>query len=43
MEELIHQNETAEKIAAFRGFWLNISKTFQLISTKLMSVLGNDI
>ena len=28
-------NETAEKIADFRAFWLNISKTVQLIFTKL--------
>ena len=27
----------------FRGFWLNISKTVQLIFTKLMSFLGNHI
>ena len=32
-----HQNETAEKIESFQGFWLNISKTVQLIFTKLMS------
>ena len=25
------------------GFWLNISKTVQLIFTKLMSLLGNHI
>ena len=31
-----HQNETTEKIADFRWFWLNISKTVQLIFTKLM-------
>ena len=36
-----HQNETAEKIADFRAFWLNISKTVQLIFTKLTSFLGN--
>ena len=38
-----HQNERTEKIADFRGFWLNISKTVQLMFTKLMSVLGNHI
>ena len=38
-----HQYETAEKIADFRGFWLNISKRVQLIFTKLMSVLGKNI
>ena len=38
-----HQNETAEKTANFRGFWLNISRTVQLIFTKLVSVLGNHI
>ena len=35
-----HQNETAEKIADFRAFWLNISKTVQLIFAKLTSFLG---
>ena len=38
-----HQNETAEKIEDFRGFWPNISKTVQMIFTKLMSFLGNYI
>ena len=38
-----HQNETAEKIAGFRGFWLNISNTAQLTFTKLMSFLANYI
>ena len=40
---LRHQNETVEKIADFRVFWPNISKTVQLIVTKLMSFLGNYI
>ena len=40
---LRHQNETAEKTANFLAFWLNISKTVQLIFTKLVSVLGNYI
>ena len=31
-----HENETAEKIADFQGFLLNISKTVKLIFTKLM-------
>ena len=38
-----HQNATAEKIEDFRGFLLNISKTLQLIFTKLMSFIGNYI
>ena len=38
-----HQNKTAEKTADFLGFWLNNSRTVQLIFTKLMSVLGNHI
>ena len=38
-----HQNETADKIADFLAFWLNISKTVQLIFTKRMSFLGNYI
>ena len=37
-----HQNETAEKIADFRSFWLNISKTVRMIFTKLMSFLGTE-
>ena len=36
-----HQNATAEKIADFRAFWPNISKTVQLIFTKLLSFSGN--
>ena len=36
-----HSNATAEKVESFRGFWLNITKTVQLIFTKLMSFLGN--
>ena len=39
----LHQNATAEKTEDFRGFLLNISKTGQLIFTKLMSVLGNPL
>ena len=31
-----HQNATARKIESFRGFLLNISKTVQLILTKLV-------
>ena len=38
-----HQNATAEKIDSFRGFWLIISATVQLIFTKLMSLLGSHI
>ena len=38
-----HQNVTAEKIEGFQGFWLNISKTVQLIFTKPISYLGNHI
>ena len=38
-----HQNETAEKISAFGAFWLNISKTVQLIFTKVMSFLSHYI
>ena len=38
-----HQKVTAEKVESFRGFWLNISKTVQLIFTKFMSFLGNHI
>ena len=38
-----HQNETAEKIADFLAFWLNIWKTVKLIFTKLMSLLGKYI
>ena len=38
-----HQNATAKKVEGFRGFWLNISKTVQLIFTKLMSFLGNHL
>ena len=38
-----HQNATAEKMEGFRRFWLNISKTVQLIFNKLMSFLGNHI
>ena len=36
-----HQNVTAKKVEGSRVFLLNISKTFQLIFTKLMSFLGN--
>ena len=36
-----HQNATAEKVEGFRGFLLNISKTVQLIFTKIMSFSGN--
>ena len=32
---------TAKKVEGFRGFLLNISKTVQLIFTKLISLLGN--
>ena len=32
-----HQKATSKKVEGFRGFWLNISKTVQLIFTKLMS------
>ena len=38
-----HQKATAEKIDSFRGFWLIISTTVQLIFTKLMSLLGSHI
>ena len=33
-----HQNETAKKVEGFRGLLVNISKTVQLIFTKLMSI-----
>ena len=33
-----HQNETAKTIADFLAFWLNISKTVELIFTKHMSL-----
>ena len=38
-----HQNAAAEKVEGLRRFWLNISKTVQLIFTKFMSLLGNHI
>ena len=38
-----HQNATAEKVEGFRGFWLIITKTVELIFTKLMSFLGSHI
>ena len=38
-----HQNATAKKVEGFRGFWLNISKTVQLIFSKLMSFLDNHL
>ena len=38
-----HQNATAEKVEGFRGFWLNISKTVELIFTKLLLLLGSHI
>ena len=31
-----HQNATTKKVEGFRGFLLNISKTIQLIFTKLL-------
>ena len=37
---LCHQNATAKKVEGFQGLLLNISKTVQLIFTKLMSFLG---
>ena len=38
-----HQNATAKKVVGFRGFLLNISKTVQLIFTRLRSCLGNQV
>ena len=38
-----HQNATTEEVEGLPRFWLNISKTVQLIFTKFMSILGNHI
>ena len=38
-----HQNATDKNVEGFRGFLLNTSKKVQLISTKLMSLLGNHL
>ena len=39
----LHQNAKAKKVEGFRGFWLNISKTVELIFTKRISFLGNHV
>ena len=36
-------NATAKNVEGVRGFWPNISKTVQLIFTKLMSFLVNHL
>ena len=38
-----HQNATGKKVEGFRGFLMNISKTVQLIFSKLMPYLGNHL